>query len=168
MNHPKSTCRFGILSTAGIARKNWKAMRLAGNACVAAVASRSLESANRFIDECSAEVPDSASRGILILRSTTGVGFDRCWSVFRHQQPCVTNAIKAAQAGKHVIGEKPAAINATQVGEMLDACRQHKVQYMDGVMFMHSQRLPLVRKLIEAGRSVSCRFGFAILLQRWS
>ncbi len=36
------TCRWGILGTAGIARKNWKAIRLAENATVTAVASRNL------------------------------------------------------------------------------------------------------------------------------
>ncbi len=54
--------------------------------------------------------------------------------------------IKAAEAGKHVLGEKPAALNATEVAEMLAACERNKVQYMDGVMFMHSARLPMVRR----------------------
>lgn len=155
MNLPKSTCRFGILSTAGIGRKNWKAMRLAGNACVAAVASRSLDSANRFIDECSAEVPQLqrpqafASYEAMLESDSIDAVYIPLPTALRHQW-----VIKAAEAGKHVIGEKPAAINATQVAEMLDACRQHNVQYMDGVMFMHSQRLPLVRRLME-----TCKVG---------
>ena len=49
-------CRWGILGTAGIARKNWKAIRLAGNASVVAVASRNQASADRFINECSSQV----------------------------------------------------------------------------------------------------------------
>jgi predicted dehydrogenase len=57
--------------------------------------------------------------------------------------------IKAAEAGKHVLGEKPAALNATEVSEMLAACKRNNVQYMDGVMFMHSQRLPMIRKILD-------------------
>ena len=49
--------------------------------------------------------------------------------------------IRAAQAGKHIVCEKPCAINAADLREMVDACRQHRVQFMDGVMFMHSRRL---------------------------
>ena len=53
----QDTCRWGILSTAGIARKNWEAIRHCDNATVAAVASRSVEKAQAFIDECQAQVP---------------------------------------------------------------------------------------------------------------
>ncbi|MCA9195865.1 MAG: Gfo/Idh/MocA family oxidoreductase, partial [Planctomycetales bacterium] len=62
--------------------------------------------------------------------------------------------IRAAEAGKHVIGEKPAALNASQVREMLQACQEHQVQYMDGVMFMHSGRMPIVRQLLDDGDSL--------------
>lgn len=146
-------CRFGILSTAGIARKNWRAMRLAGNACVAAVASRKVDAANRFIDECSAEVPQLqrpqafGSYEELLASDSIDAVYIPLPTALRH--PWV---IKAAEAGKHVIGEKPAALNASQVSEMLDACRQHNVQYMDGVMYMHSQRMPLVRTLVDSGK----------------
>jgi predicted dehydrogenase len=146
-------CRFGILSTAGIGRKNWKAMRLAGNACVAAVASRNVESAQKFIDECSVEVPQLerpqafGSYEELLASDSIDAVYIPLPTALRHRW-----VIKAAEAGKHVIGEKPAALNATQVNEMLEACRKQGVQYMDGVMYMHSQRLPLLRKLLDSGR----------------
>jgi predicted dehydrogenase len=151
-------CRFGILSTAGIARKNWKAIHLSGNARVAAVASRQTGSAQRFINECSAEVtPSIAPRAVGSYESLLDdPDIDAVYiplpTALRHQW-----VIKAAQAGKHVIGEKPAALNTGQVEEMLAACREHKVQYMDGVMYMHSQRLPLVRQMIDTNRIGSVR-----------
>ena len=37
---------------------------------------------------------------------------------------------------------------------MLDACRRHRVQFMDGVMFMHSRRLPLLRQVLDDGQSI--------------
>ena len=50
--------------------------------------------------------------------------------------------------------EKPCAPNAADLAEMLDACREHNVQFMDGVMFMHSGRLPLMRRALDDGQSV--------------
>jgi predicted dehydrogenase len=37
---------------------------------------------------------------------------------------------------------------------MIDVCRQHNVQFMDGVMFMHSARLPKMREALDDGTSV--------------
>ena len=47
----------------------------------------------------------------------------------------------AAAAGIHVLCEKPCAANTADLLEMIGACRRHHVQFMDGVMFMHSRRL---------------------------
>ncbi|RMF42547.1 MAG: gfo/Idh/MocA family oxidoreductase [Planctomycetota bacterium] len=161
-------CRWGILGTAGIARKNWKAIRLSGNCEVTAVASRNMDAAQRFIDECSAQVPPGSvptavgSYEELLQRDDVDAVYIPLPTALRHQW-----VIRAAEAGKHVIGEKPAALNATQVAEMLDACRDNGVQYMDGVMFMHSQRLPLVRTLLDDPqrigklRRMACQFSFA-------
>jgi len=143
-------CRWGILGTAGIARKNWKAIRLAGNSSVVAVASRHEASAKRFIDECSSQVPFDTrpvpvgSYEALLARSDIDAVYIPLPTALRREW-----VIKAAEAGKHVLGEKPAALNASEVAEMLAACERNKVQYMDGVMFMHSQRLPLVRKILD-------------------
>jgi predicted dehydrogenase len=49
---PAKLCRWGILGTANIARKNWQAIRNASNATLLAVASRDSERAGRFIAEC--------------------------------------------------------------------------------------------------------------------
>jgi len=161
-------CRFGILGTAGIARKNWRGIRLSGNATVTAVASRHLDSANRFIDECSAQCPQRARptpfdsyEGLLASDQVDAV-YIPLPTALRHEW-----VVKAAQAGKHVLGEKPAASSAALVADMLAACRRHNVQYMDGVMFMHSQRLPMIRKILDdssqlgALRRLSSQFSFA-------
>ena len=55
-----SKLRWGILGTAQIARKNWKAIQLSGNSTVVAVASRDAERARRFIAECQAQAPMEA------------------------------------------------------------------------------------------------------------
>ena len=66
-------CRWGILGTAGIARKNWQAIALAGNATVTAVASRRLERSRQFVAECQAACPlPSAPAAVGGLRRAAG------------------------------------------------------------------------------------------------
>ena len=150
-----SVCRWGILGTANIARKNWKAIRLADNATLTAVASRGAARAKQFIDECQGQVPFTQSPAACggyedLLRRTDvdavyiplPTGIRREW------------VVKAAEAGKHVLCEKPCGASAADLRVMLDACRKSKVQFMDGVMFMHSARLPLLRKVIDDGESL--------------
>jgi predicted dehydrogenase len=55
----------------------------------------------------------------------------------------------------------------SDLAEMVEACRRNRVQFMDGVMFMHSARLPAMRALIDndAGigqvRRVTSAFSFS-------
>ena len=56
--------RIGFLSTAGIGRKNWKAILNSGNCVIAAVASRDVQKSREFIQECQDEnsfdiIPDA-------------------------------------------------------------------------------------------------------------
>jgi predicted dehydrogenase len=149
-----STCRWGILGTANIARKNWKGIRLSGNGTVAAVASRTPDRAKAFIAECQAEVS--------FPEAPAAVGYDELLArkdVDAVYVPLPTGVrkewvLKAAAAGKHVLCEKPCGVDAGEVRAMVDACRAAGVQFMDGVMFMHSARLPLLRKVIDDGTSV--------------
>jgi predicted dehydrogenase len=148
-------CRWGILGTANIARKNWKAIRNAGNATLVAVASRDAARARQFIAECQAAAPHSAvpaacgSYEELIAR----MGVDAIYF------PLPTGirtewVVRAAKAGKHILCEKPCGTATSEVRTMLDACRANKVQFMDGVMFMHSQRLALMRQTLDDRQSV--------------
>ncbi|HEX9189896.1 MAG TPA: Gfo/Idh/MocA family oxidoreductase [Vicinamibacteria bacterium] len=152
---PPQTCRWGILGTAGIARKNWQAIRLAGNASLTAVASRSLDRSRRFVAECQAASPHPRPPEAL-------GGYDellRRDDVDAVYVPLPTGVrkewvLKAAAAGKHVLVEKPVGVAAADVREMLEACERHRVQLMDGVMFMHSRRLEALRQVLDDGESV--------------
>ena len=53
----KTICRWGILGTANIARKNWQAIRWATNCSLVAVASRDLDRCRRYIAQCQQHVP---------------------------------------------------------------------------------------------------------------
>jgi predicted dehydrogenase len=147
-------CRWGILGTANIARKNWRAIRNAGNSTLTAVASRDAAKARKFIQECQADVPfstppDACGYDELLSRKDVDAVYIPLPTGIRREW-----VIKSATAGKHVLCEKPCGTNAADVRAMLDACKENGVQFMDGVMFMHSARLPLLRKVIDDGESV--------------
>jgi predicted dehydrogenase len=147
-------CRWGILGTANIARKNWKGIRLSGNGVVAAVASRTPDRARQFISECQSEVPfEQAPAAVgyeeLLARADVDAVYVPLPTGIRREW-----VLKAAAAGKHVLCEKPCGADAAEVRAMVDACRAAGVQFMDGVMFMHSARLPLLRKVLDDGESV--------------
>jgi predicted dehydrogenase len=53
-----------------------------------------------------------------------------------------------------VLSEKPVAATAGDVQEILAACRRNNVQFMDGVMFMHSRRFNPIREAVNDGQSI--------------
>ncbi|MEZ6130424.1 MAG: Gfo/Idh/MocA family oxidoreductase [Planctomycetaceae bacterium] len=151
----QNVCRWGILSTAGIALKNWHSIASSQNAQVVAVASRSVEKAEAFITTCQASVP--------VAHKVDAVGsYDellRRDDIDAVYVPLPTGVrtewvVKAARAGKHVMVEKPCGVTAADVQTMIDACCANNVQFMDGVMFMHSCRLPEIRRVLDDGHSV--------------
>lgn len=150
-----SSCRWGILGAAMIARKNWRAIRNTGNAVVAAVASRDRAKAAQFIAECQREVPFEAlpeacgSYEELLARSDVDAVYVPLPTGLRKEW-----VLRAADAGKHVLCEKPCGVNAADVRDMVDACRRNEVQFMDGVMFMHSRRLHALRQVLDDGESI--------------
>jgi predicted dehydrogenase len=147
--------RWGILGTANIARKNWQAIRLSGNSTVTGVASRDLERSRKFIAECQPQVPmDIEPRAFGSYEEL--LASDIVDAVYIPLPTGVRKewVLRAAAAGKHILSEKPCAVNVANLREMIEACRKHHVQFMDGVMFMHSQRLPRLREILEDGQSV--------------
>jgi predicted dehydrogenase len=148
-------CRWGLLSTAAISRKNWKSIALSAGGTITAVASRNVNKAQRFIDECSAEVPMAdppAAVGdydSLLARADVDAVYIALPTAIRKEW-----VIKAAQAGKHVLCEKPIASTAQDAAEMLEACQRHRVQFIDGVMFSHSDRLAALRKAIDGSDGI--------------
>jgi len=147
--------RIGFLSTAGIGRKNWKAIFHSGNAVVSAVASRSREKSLDFIGECQREFdfPETprafGSYEELIASPDVDAVYIPLPTGLRKEF-----VLRAAAAGKHILCEKPCAARVTELEDMLAACRKNSVQFLDGVMFMHSPRLEKVREVLNDGISV--------------
>jgi predicted dehydrogenase len=148
-------CRWGILGTADIARKNWQAIALAGNATVTAVASRSVERARQFVARCQAARPLPAAPAALgdydelLARPDVDAVYVPLPTGVRKEW-----VLKAVAAGKHVLVEKPVGVTVADVRDMIAACERGRVQLMDGVMFTHSRRLEALRTTLDDGESV--------------
>ncbi len=148
-------CRWGFLSTAGIGKKNWQAIWNAGNGQVVAVASRDRKAAEVFIRSCQAEYPweepPIAIEGYdaLLERPDIDAVYIPLPTKIRSEW-----VEKALSAGKHVLAEKPAAMNAQDVTRLLGLAKTKGLQYMDGVMFMHSRRLEALRNVLDDSMSV--------------
>ena len=158
-------CRWGILGAAFIARKNWQAIRDAGNARLVAVASRDLARAQSFIAECQASAPHHTlpkaldSYDALLARTDIDAVYIPLPTGLRKEW-----VIRAAQAGKHVLVEKPVGCDAADVAEIIAVCEKHHVQFMDGVMFMHGRRLNRLRSVVDHDlgqvRHIATQFSF--------
>lgn len=59
--------------------------------------------------------------------------------------------IKAAEAGKHVLCEKPAALNAKESIEMIEACERHGVLFSEAIMYRYHPKHRRVQDIIESG-----------------
>ena len=148
----QKVCRWGIAGTSGIARKNWQSIRNAGNARLVAVASRDIDRAEQFVADCQSEVPypetpeSVAGYEHLINRGDVDAVYLPLPTAIRTEW-----AIRAAKAGKHIMVEKPCGIDADEVRQILNACRENNVLFMDGVMLLHSARLPQIRASLDGG-----------------
>ena len=79
---------------------------------------------------------------------------------------------RAAEAGKHVLCEKPLALNVAQAMLMSDACRKAGVVLMEAFMWRHHPRVAHARKLLADGklgelRLVKMDFSFDIDRSDW-
>ncbi|MBN3779388.1 Gfo/Idh/MocA family oxidoreductase [Burkholderia sp. Ac-20345] len=155
METAEESCRWGILGTASIAKKNWHSIINAGNSRIVAVGSRSGENAQRFIDECQASVPTAypveavSGYEALIARKDIDALYIPLPTTVRTEW-----AVTAAAAGKHIVIEKPCGIDATDLQRIVDAADASGVQVMDGVMFQHSSRLQSMRSILDDDTSV--------------
>jgi predicted dehydrogenase len=60
--------------------------------------------------------------------------------------------IMAAEAGKHILCEKPLCLNLRQAKEAVAACRKHKVLLQEGYMMKFHGAHRKIKELIDAGR----------------
>ncbi|KAH6778224.1 Oxidoreductase family protein [Perilla frutescens var. frutescens] len=156
--------KFGILGCADIARKVSRAIILSPNSTLHAVGSRSHEKAAKFAAENG--FPESAK----VYGSYDAVLDDP--EVDAVYVPLPTSlhikwAVLAAQKKKHLLLEKPVALNVGEFDQILEACESSGVQFMDGTMWMHHPRTSKMREFLSDSshfgdlKTVHCCFTFA-------
>jgi predicted dehydrogenase len=146
-------CNWGVLGPGFIAtRAVIPAIQQVPDACVLAVASsnegRSRESASRFGIERAYHgyqaLLDDPDVDVVYIALPNHLHYE--WT------------IRAALAGKHVLCEKPLAMSAAESDDMINACRQANVLFMEAVMYRFHPRMLCLKQMLEAGELGDIRF----------
>lgn len=154
-----SPLRWGILACGKIARKLAEAVNESPTATLAAVASRSPDKAEAFAKETGAARAHGSYEALLddpevdAVYIATPHPFHAEW------------AIKAAQAGKHILCEKPATLNRGQAEAVIEAVQVNNVFFLEAFMYRcHPQAAKLVElvrdKAIGELRVIEASFAF--------
>ena len=146
--------RWGILATGGIAHAFTSDLQTAG-LDVAAVGSRSAESAQRFADEFG--IP-RAHGSYDELAADPDV--DIVYIATPHPAHA-ENAIAMLDAGKHVLVEKPFTLTAAEAAAVRDAARRNGLLAMEAMWTRYLPHMVRVRKLIADGALGEVRTVFA-------
>ena len=134
--------KWGILGTAGIALEQViPAIRRSTNGEVYAIASSSGK-ASTVAEEH--HIPLAYDSYEELLRDSS---IDAVYIPLPNNLHCEWT-IKAAEAKKHVLCEKPAALNTEQLEEMIAACRQNGVVFMEGFMYRFHPQHKKVKELL--------------------
>jgi len=141
-----ATLRWGILSTANIAAKALvPALHETHVADLRAVASRDERKAQRWADEH--DIPYAYGRYDALLDDPE---IDAVYNPLpNHLHKEWT--IKAAEAGKHVLCEKPLGMDADECREMIDACEHNGVVLMEAFMYRYHPQFHRLKNLVDDG-----------------
>jgi predicted dehydrogenase len=137
--------RWGILSTAKISRSVIPSIHASRRNKLYAIASRDLEKGTQFAKEFEIERVYGSYDAI--------VASDEI-DVIYNPLPNSLHAewtIKAAQAGKHVLCEKPIGITVEEVDAISDAASKNKVVIAEAFMYRHTPQTLKVKEWVERG-----------------
>ena len=154
--------RWGILSTANIGQKAMiPALKESSLAEVIAISSRSAETARSCADELG--IP-RAYEGYQTLLEDPDI--DAVYNPLPNHLHKEWS-IRAAEAGKHILCEKPLALNATECHEMISAARANGVQLMEAFMYRYHPRIQAAKKMVQSGeigalKTIESAFSFRL------
>ncbi|MFG1628821.1 aldo/keto reductase [Kribbella sp. NPDC049227] len=152
--------RWGILGTGNIASRFASQVPTSPTNAVVAVGSRSIDSANAFADKW-----DIANRHASYDDLLADETVDAVYIATPHPMH-VEWAIKAAEAGKHVLCEKPLAINKAWAEAMIEAAVRNDVFLMEAYMYRCLPQTKLIAQLVRDGElgtvhQIQATFAFA-------
>ena len=164
--------RIGVMSAANIGRKVViPAILAAGNAELVALASTS-DAGARFLRETPLTTADGRPLGEAVRLHTSYAGLLADPGVDAVYIPLPNHlhaewSKRAADAGKHVLCEKPAALDAAETADMIDHCTGRGVIWMEAFMYRFHPQWELVRRLVGEGavgdlRAVVAVFTFTV------
>ena len=151
--------RWGVAGPGGIAARFAEAMRLVDGSEIVAVASRSQERADAYGDRFGVR---RRYGDYSALASDDGV--DAVYVATPHSRH-EADTLMYVSAGKHVLCEKPFALNAAQVERMIAAARRHGVFLMEALWSRFLPAYRILADLLAEGRIgrpllVEADFGF--------
>ncbi|WP_109487893.1 Gfo/Idh/MocA family protein [Occallatibacter savannae] len=139
VSHPSKVIRFGVIGPGRAAARFAQGMTAVQHAEIAAVWGRNAERAANYAERFL--VPTVAPTLAALLSSELDAIY-----VATHPDTHADLCIAALQAGKHVLCEKPAALNVAQVQHVIAAARRHNRLFMEA---MKPPFFPLYRRLRE-------------------
>lgn len=153
--------RFGILGAANIARAFTRGLVGSPVAQVDAVASRSAATAQAFAAELG--IPRAHGSYDALLQDP---GIDAIYVPLPNDMHAEWS-IRAADAGKHVLCEKPLAVSAEQARAMFAAARRNGVCLAEAYPYMSQPQTLRLREMLRSGavgriQTVTASFGFAL------
>jgi predicted dehydrogenase len=140
-----TTLRWGLLSTARINRALIPPLKVSPRNRVTTVASRDLAKAQAYAKEWDIARAHGSYEALLA---------DPEVDVIYNPLPNHLHAewtIKALQAGKHVLCEKPLALTLDEVEAMADAARSTGKVLMEAFMYRHHPQTLKVKELVQSG-----------------
>jgi len=155
---------WGVLGTGNIASRFASQLPASRTGFLAAVGSRAQASADEFGERFGAPNRHGSYQDLLADETV-----DAVYIATPHPLH-VEWAIKAAEAGKHVLCEKPLAINRAWGAAMIEAARRHDVFLMEAYMYRCLPQTALIAELIRDGaigtvHHIQASFGFATSVQ---
>jgi predicted dehydrogenase/aryl-alcohol dehydrogenase-like predicted oxidoreductase len=152
--------RWGIIGTGNIASRFASQVPTSAANAVVAVGSRSIDSANAFADTWNIANRHGSYDDLLADETV-----DAVYVATPHPMHPEW-AIKAAEAGKHVLCEKPLAINKAWAEAMIEAAVRNDVFLMEAYMYRCLPQTKLVAQLVRDGElgtvhQIQATFAFA-------
>ena len=138
---------WGVLGCAAIAKvRTIPGLLQAENASLYAVASRGKEKAEAFKKMYGAEKAYDRYEALLADENVEAVYIPLPNSMHFEWVE------KAAKAGKHILCEKPLALDAKEAEKMYEICEEHGVLLMEAFAFRHAPLVQKVKKVIDEGK----------------
>lgn len=138
--------KWGVIGTAGIAKgRTIPGMILAENCELEAIAGRSLEKAEAFKETFGFKKAYGSYEELLADPEIEAVYIALPNSLHKEW------VIKAAQAGKHILCEKPLAPTAQDVKEMICAAKENNVLLMEAFAYLHNPLITAVKTELQEG-----------------